>query len=611
MKLIGSLKLSHQILAIVVIIPSFLILSLLYYSALQHINVRNKPLEQMALSTSAAVSEKIDRNLYERYGDVQAFAYNKVAVDALVNNKTDSSIQDLMNTMMSYYVLYDLTMLCDITGRVIAVNTKDKDKKIISSDFLIDKNMSGEEWFRSSIVVGGPKGGAYYSDFNQDDNIGLLYENKGYGIDFSAPVRDKNGTIIGVWRNRASWKEITQQIRKEAEMALQKEVKGALILLMDKQGHLIDADQESNILKVTIGKNNILKNFNFNYAKINVNETDFLYGWAKSQGAYTYKGNDWNFLTLIPKVKLTDYTLYTHSDWSALMLFSVSVLLIGIFISLLFVRKFSKRMDKLKKSVLALSKGKTELIDAIKYKDEIGEMSLAINTLHINFKNIAHFSNEIGQGNLSASYETLGEDDLLGSSLLKMQENLKAIEIYNNQQKWAAEKLATMGELLRTQEEVDAKFKKIISFLSKSINAYQGALFVVNKNTTNSIIELKAGYALTAERMDLPPMLWGENTIGQCIKDNEVIRLRDLPEDYLTVINSGLGSFTPTEILIVPITFNNRVEGAVEFSSFKSFDNHIVLFLEKASEYIGSFIAQTQIKEQLIKSEQDISMFVD
>jgi methyl-accepting chemotaxis protein len=595
MKLRAKLKLSHQILAILVIIPSFLILSLLYYSALQHVNVRNKPLEQRALSSSSTIAEKIDRNLYERCSNVKAFAYNKLAVDAINKTGKDSSIQNYMNTMIDYYPLYDLTMLCDITGKVIAVNTKNENKNPISTHIFINKNMSGEEWFRSSIVVGGPKGGVYYSDFNEDESIGQLYNNKGYGMNFSAPVRDEKGNIIGVWRNHAGWKGIAQEARREAEKTLQKDIKGAIVLVMDKQGNLIDAEKEENILKVTIGKNNLLKKFNFQYSTININDEDYIYGWDRERNN-NLKERKWNFLTLIPKVKLMDYDIYVNSDWTSLMVFSVSLLLSGIFISLLFVRNFSKRMTLIKESVLQLAKGKTKTIEKIRSKDEIGEMALAINTLNLNFENIADFSNQIGKGNLSASYQLLGEEDLLGISLLKMQQNLKVIENENHKQKWISGKLTALGELIREIEEPELKFKKLISFLSKSVNANQGALFVVNYSSYE--IELKAGYALTYKRTNLPPVIWGENTIGQCIKDNEMIRLRNLPEDYVHVIQSGLGSFTPNEIILLPMDYNNKVEGAIEFSSFELFDDYKIQFLEKVCEYIASYIAQNRLNEQ-------------
>jgi methyl-accepting chemotaxis protein len=608
MRMFGKLKLSHQLLFILLIIPSVLIISLLYYSAVQHVTIQNKPLEQMALSTSATVSEKIDRNLYERFGDVQAFAYNTLAIEALKKGKEDSSLLNFMNTMTSYYVLYDLTMLCDISGKVIAVNSKDKNKKNIASAFLIGKSMNEQDWFRSSIVVGGPRGGAYYSDFNEDEDIAFIYGTKGYGMDFSAPVRNEQGDIIGVWRNRASWKEITQQIRTEAEKSLQKEVKGALILLMDKQGHLIDADKENNISKVTIGKNNLFKKFDFDYAGIDINDQDYLYGWAESRGAYTYKGNKWKFLTLIPKVKITDFNIYINSDWTGLMLFSFGLLLVGVIISLFFVKGFSKRMNKIKLSVQKLSKGEPELIQNITYKDEIGEMASAINTLNVNFKDIIEFSNEIGQGNLSVSYKPLGENDALGSSLLKMQTNLKEFNTEKDKQKWTSDKLALLGELFREQDEANSKYQKIISFLAKSVDAHQAALFVVNHQEELPVIELKAGYALALKRLKKAPLLWGESTIGQCIKDKEFFRFNNLPEEYTDEITSGLGKTVPNEIIILPVLFNDKAEGALEFSTLKTFELHIIQFLEKAADYIGSYIAQISITKQTEKMLQDTSI---
>ncbi len=604
MKLFGKLKLSHQILAILLIIPSFIIVVLLYYSALQHVNIQNKPLEQLALSTSAALAEKTDRNLQKCISDVKAFAFSKLAIDAINNKNQDSSLVVFMNTMTTYYDIYDVTMLCDLTGKVIAVNTRDNNQNVILSTFLKSKNMNGEEWFRSSIVAGGPKGGVYYSDFNQDDDIMQLYNNKGYGINFSAPVRDAGGTIIGVWRNRASWKELTQKIRKEAEISLQKDIKNAIILLLDKQGHLIDADNENNILKLTIGKNNLFKKYNFDYSGININEDDYLYGWSPLQ-EFNSVGGKWHFLTLLPKVKLSDNAIYLHSDWTKLTILSFSMLIFAIVISIFFVTKFSKRMKAIKNSVLQLSKGKIIKIENIKYKDEIGEMSIAINTLSQNFNDIAYFSNEIGKGNLSTNYTLLGEEDVLGTSLLKMQLNLKAVEKENNLQKWESEKLEQIGELIRNQEEPELKFKKAISFLSKSIQAYQGALFVIKQDEFPLMIELKSGFALTSKHLDMVPFMMGENLAGQCIKDNELKRLNNIPETFINVINSGLGASMPTEIIVLPITFNNKVEGAVEFASFKPITVNQIRFLEKAIEYIGSYIAQLRINNQEKKIYND------
>lgn len=606
MKLLGTLKLSHQILFILLLIPVFLVVSLLYYSASQHVTIRNKPLEQLALSTSSTVAEKIDRSLNERYADVQAFAYNKLAVEALQKGESDTLLEKFMNAMSAQYKCYDLMMLCDLSGKVVALNTKDHNNKSINSTILKGKKMNDNEWFRSSIVVGGPVGGAYFSDFNSDEDLTMIYGNNGYGMDFSAPVRNEQGQIIGVWRNRVSWKEVAQQIRKESENTLQGSTQGSLILLMNKQGQLIDADKEDNILKVNIGKNNLLKHFDFEYAGININEDDYIYGWAESTGAFSYFGNRWKFLTLIPKVKFTDADIYTRSDWTQLMAFSLALLLVGVLLSLLFVHRFSKRINRIKQSIQKLSAGEPEMIEGIKSRDEIGEMSIAINILNENFKKMANFSNAIGQGNLSASFSPVGDKDMLGLSLLKMKKNIETSQQQLVQQKWVSDTLTTLGEILREQAGPAFVYQKAISFIAKSIHAYQAALFLVKPHQALPEIELQAGFGLSAAYLDMKPFLPGEGSVGQAIKDNMIIRLQDLPEDYSGKINSGLGEFAPTEVIVIPIHFNGQAIGAFEFSAFKKFPSTVFHLLEKSSEYLGSYVMQLQIGVGVREHEESI-----
>ncbi len=610
MRWIKRLKLAHQIFLILLSIPLFLVVSFLYYSATQHVSIQNKPLEQLAASTSATVAEKTDRNFNDRYADVKAFAFTPWASGILQEKEEDTlSAERFMNSMIAYYQCYDLMMLCDLSGKVILTNTHDRANLPLNTAFLKNKNMNDQEWFRSSIVVGGPAGGAYVSDFNKDEDIMRCTGTPGYGLDFSAPVRNQEGQIIGVWRTRVSWKAVTQQIRKESEDVLKEEVPGSLLLLMDKQGSLIDADAENNILKVTIGKNNLFKNFEFEYAGIQINDQEYLYGWAESSGAGSYKGNKWNYLTLIPKIKFTDPAVYLHSDWTKLVFFSVSLLLIGIFLSFLFVRNFSSRINKIKQAVLKLSTGEPDLIPRIRLQDEIGEMSAAINTLSHNFKKMADFSSEIGNGNLNAQFTPLGEKDILGLSLLKMQENLETFHQEIARQKWISDSLSSLGEILRESKDTTIVCQKALSFLASSVQAHQAVFFIVKNNSVLPQIELLAGYALSQESFSHQPLLWGENYVGQCIKDNESIRIKDLPADYTHKINSGLGECIPADLMILPVRFNNRVLGAIEFSSIRLFEEHALLLLERSSEYLGSYLASSEgISRQNQHYEKQVSL---
>lgn len=116
---------------------SLILIGVSIYMINTSINAKVNQLQVMANGQSAAVIEKIDRNFYERFGDVQAFAFNKLATEMASTDTVTFESQQFINTMISYYVLYDLMMVCDINGKVVAANTVDKAGKMVKTDFII------------------------------------------------------------------------------------------------------------------------------------------------------------------------------------------------------------------------------------------------------------------------------------------------------------------------------------------------------------------------------------------------------------------------------------------------------------------------------------------
>ena len=72
-----------------------------------------------------------------------------------------------------------------------------------------------------------------------------------------------------------------------------------------------------------------------------------------------------------------------------------------------------------------MAKGKIDksLIMNVYSKDEVGEMTKALNTSieHLNQK--AEFANLIGSGKIDSTLKLSSEEDILGKSLLKMRDN--------------------------------------------------------------------------------------------------------------------------------------------------------------------------------------------
>src|SRR5437762_13604300 len=80
--------------------------ALFYYLTYSSAKADNQSRLITAQLTSQSVLDKVDRNFYERFGDVQAFAFNRLAVQAVQHDTTLAEVQTFINTMTAYYVLY-------------------------------------------------------------------------------------------------------------------------------------------------------------------------------------------------------------------------------------------------------------------------------------------------------------------------------------------------------------------------------------------------------------------------------------------------------------------------------------------------------------------------
>lgn len=163
-------------------------------------------------STATNVADKIDRNLFERYGDVQAFGVNEA-----VNDKSSwyqvgsekNKIAAAANNYATLYGFYVLSYVVDLEGKLVAVNDKDPAGKAIDTAALFQKNFKDTEWFRACIAGSFLKSptldGTYVQDLHADEDVKMVYGNDGLVLGFSAPIKDASGKTIGVWHNCANF----------------------------------------------------------------------------------------------------------------------------------------------------------------------------------------------------------------------------------------------------------------------------------------------------------------------------------------------------------------------------------------------------------------------
>ncbi len=287
-------------------------------------------LERMArtsvFNAASATIDVIDRNLFERYGDVQAFGLNGLAHEPKNWRKPggENPLVAAMDGYMANYGLYRLMLLVDPKGDVLAVNGKTPQGKALATDGLYQQRFADAPWLARALkgeFLQGKNGftGTVVLPPARDATVAKLYGDDGFTIVFAAPVKDAKGEVIGVWANFADFglvEEIVETFYRSLET---RGMPTAEITVLDKDGAiLVDFDPSKLADKKVkrdfdvIGKLNLAKAgvasavaavdgksgaMDALHARKQVMQAS---GYAHGAGAYDYPGLGWSALVRVP-----------------------------------------------------------------------------------------------------------------------------------------------------------------------------------------------------------------------------------------------------------------------------------------------------------------------
>lgn len=140
-----------------------------------------------------------------------------------------------------------------------------------------------------------------------------------------------------------------------------------------------------------------------------------------------------------------------------LVMFSGIALVVGsILIATFTTRSIVRPIQNLKRQLLMLGRGVIPKHKIDITKDEIGDMSIALNNLVEGFKRTTDFSNQVGMGNFNYNYEALSDEDVLGHALLKMRDDLA-----ENERILEQKVIERTEEVVRQKEEIEKQRQKL------------------------------------------------------------------------------------------------------------------------------------------------------
>lgn len=218
--------------------------------------------------------DKIDRNLFERNCDVQAWATFDAVKHSLTNSNSDTkrAAENLLKNIYNIYEVYNDLFVINKNGEVVAA-AQNQDQ--------VGKSMADREWFQETIRTNS----VYVTDMYYSSVV------DGYTMNYSSPIHDDNGEIIGVFTTRFNWEYIYDIIDK---VKIGKESK---IYLINSDGFVIASKERNGILETNLSHLQAVKKVLTKQSTRGfVIENNYIYAYCLTEGYNAYKGKGWSVI---------------------------------------------------------------------------------------------------------------------------------------------------------------------------------------------------------------------------------------------------------------------------------------------------------------------------
>jgi len=410
------------------------------------------------------IADKIDRNLFERYGDVQAFGLNEIVQERSNWYKPEqNAIADAMNRYVSTYGIYYLTLLVDTKGNLIAVNNKDSNGRSLNTRALYEKNFSSTGWFQAlanrqfttsmpfSAAGNTSATGTFIEDLHIDKDVKNAYpENDALTLGFSAPVYNKDGQVIAYWSNRAEF-SLVEEIYRQAYRELEHDgYPSAELTLLDSDGKIIvDYDPKTRgTTDIVHDLSNVIMKFNLAQKGVTAaqdavaGKTGHEYafharkkimqaaGYTHLKGALGYPGMNWSVLVRVPESEAAPWLSAIQRNVLLILVCCAAIAaIIGLFVG----RNVISSILPVVRVATRAAKGDLRDRVNVKSRDEIGQMGTAFNQMLDQLNemvakvkdgsmSISSGAVQIAEGNTSLSQRTEEQASSLEETASSMEE---------------------------------------------------------------------------------------------------------------------------------------------------------------------------------------------
>ncbi|CDS53942.1 Signal transduction histidine kinase [Polaromonas sp. CG9_12] len=191
-----------------------------------------------------------------------------------------------------------------------------------------------------------------------------------------------------------------------------------------------------------------------------------------------------------------------------------------------------------------------------------------------------------------------GRRELLGLSLnydevLKQQAG-HATQL--KQQAWLRSGQTRLAEQMLGQPDMARLGHSALEFLAHYLDAPVAALY---SRGSDGVLRRVAAHGFTPASEAVEQTYYStQGLVGQAALENRIVRLDDVPPDYLKV-SSGLGQAAPRHVLVVPLHHDAQVTGVVEMAFFRELQPRDMELVGLVAHTIGTALHGAVYRQRL------------
>ncbi len=244
------------------------------------------------------------------------------------------------------------------------------------------------------------------------------------------------------------------------------------------------------------------------------------------------------------------------------------------------------------------------------WKALTGNVNLLAANLTTQVRAIAEVATAVTKGDLTRSIQVdaRGEVAELKDNINTMIDNLRLTTDRNTEQDWLKTNLAKFTNMLQGQRDLATVGRLLLSELTPLVNAQLGVIYQVESEELQTM-RLLSAYADDGSNGHPLRIRIGEGLIGQCAADRRQLLITNMPT-HAVPIGSALFKVSPSNIIVLPVLFENQVKAVIELASVTEFTALQRMFLEQLTDSIGivlNSIEATMQTEGLLKQSQQLA----